>query len=173
MVTPYASGIPQDPTPRSRWPKALMISLAVFGFGVVAFIGFLIFLGSYGLDTKAVPGANLPLRHLETIRGLGLIEEGEKIRYFYSDAVFDVRGGMYFFTDKKVVVYDDELPEVPIVVPFDQITDIKADLSDSFWEDGLIWIRRADDEISFPIPEEGGRRFFEVLTETWKKRFRS
>ena len=69
--------------------------------------------GSIGPDTAVYTGRQIPKRFMETIRSLNLLKEDEQIRYFYSDALIDIKNGLYFVTDKNLVLYSSgwEEPE--------------------------------------------------------------
>ena len=103
---------PFPPTPvRSRlptWAKLLIGFALAATLGVVLLCSGVIYLGLRAPATRALTGSQLPKRHLETIRRLELLDEGERIRYFYSDGWLSIEDGMYFFTDRKVVVYGSD-----------------------------------------------------------------
>ena len=137
---------------------------------VVLPVGFVFYVGVVGPDTKAVPGRQVPARYLERISQLRLLDRGEKIRYFYSDAFLDIENGMYFFTDRKVVLYCTDWQDPRIIVPFSKVVNIEAEFNDSFMEDSLI-ILTLDDQsaVTFPVSSEAGgdRRLFKALKAAW------
>ncbi len=94
---------------------------------------------------------------MSTIRGLNLLEDGEQIRFFYSDAILDITDGMYFFTDRKVVVYGSGLENPAIITPYSMIAAIELAFDDSFFNDSLITLTLVDDTyVSFPVSSESG-----------------
>ena len=90
---------------------------AVVSASVIA----LFVVGSIAPDTAVYMGRQVPERFMTTIRSLGLLKEGEQIRYFYSDALFDINAGLYFVTDRNLVLYSSEWEDPEIIVPFDSI----------------------------------------------------
>lgn len=154
------------------WTKALLIVGGVVGLVMIAICAGLLYIGVKGPETAAIPGSKMRHDHMATIQRLGLLDPGEQIQFFYSDALVDIEQGLYFFTDKKVVVYDKSQADPSIVVPFEKIVDITADFSGSWIDDSTIWLELDDQTmVSFPVATEadGDHRFFEVLKATWKR----
>ena len=89
-----------------------MKALKIFGIGIgsIATIGLigLIILGSLVPETYIYLGHQVPQKYLSEIRSLGLLSEDEKIKYFYTDAAFDIKEGLYFVTDRNLVLYCKE-----------------------------------------------------------------
>ncbi len=154
------------------WAKLLLI----FGIGGAALMiltcAGLVFIGTTGPDIKAVPGSNMRSDEMKVINSLGLLEPGEQILYFYSDALLTIEAGMYFCTDLKVVVYREDAAEPTISATYDEIVDITAEFDDSFFVDSMFYLDLEDGStILFPVSSEAGgdRRFFDSLTAAWKK----
>ncbi len=140
------------------------------GLGALVALGVtgLITIGSIGPDTYVYLGQQLPKRYLEEVKSLGLVADDEKIRYFYSDALFDIKEGLYFVTDRNLVLYCQDWDQPDTIIPFAAIADIKAEYDDSFLEDSYVYVATHDDlEVSFPLSSERGRdkMFVEYLTE--------
>jgi len=141
--------------------------VALVILGMAAFI----VMASYGPETFVVSGRQLPNRYLKTLKGLGLLEDGEKVAFFYSDAFMDIRSGLYFTSDKKVAAYCKDWDPPAISVPLDSIIDLSFEQNDSFWEDSVIWIRSNEEaEFSILVSSEGGgdERFYEYLLHSCK-----
>jgi len=160
--TPYGQH-PWDQGPQlprrglPMWVKIVIIVSILLALLIVAVCGGLIFMVSTGPDTKAVPGAQMPRKHLDTINSLGLLQPGEQVQYFYSDAMMNIENGMYFFTDQKVVVYVKDSAEPKIEVPLGDIVAVDSELSDSWLEDSIIWLELADgSQVTFPVSMEAG-----------------
>ena len=114
----------------------------------------------------------MPQKYIDEIEQLGILEPGESIKFFYSDAMLDIKAGMYFFTDRAVVVYSTEIdPQQPLTrFTYADIVDISHDDTDNFWTDSIIWIETAEEFIYFPVSNEAGgdEQSFKLLTETWE-----
>ena len=155
----------------SRMPKWLWILGGVFAFLAVALVGLLVYAFIVGPDIEVVPGAQVPQKFLSKIRALDLLEPGEQVRFFYSDAFINIiEEGFYLFTDRKVVVYKREYEQPALVLPFAEIKGMDIEFSRSTWEDSQVYLKLADDGVvSFPVSSEGGgdKRFYEALKGTW------
>ena len=73
--------------------------------------------------------------HAKIVRDLGILEDSEKIRYFYSDALVNIRNGMCFVTDSKLVLYNENWAEPQLAVPLHTIVDAQVEYNESFFED--------------------------------------
>lgn len=128
----------------------------------------LVLIGAYGPDTFVYTGRQVPERFVSTIRSLNLLQPDEQIRYFYSDALLDIKAGLYFVTDKNLVLYSTEWDPPEIVIPFDQIESVDAEYVDSVWEDSAVYITtRSGVDVAFPVSAEKGldRKFVEAIKE--------
>lgn len=149
--------------------RLVIIVLSVLGIAVLIAVSVaFMWIGTYGPSTAVYPGRQLPQRFVSRVRDLGLLERGETIRYFYSDALVDIERGMYFVTDRKLVVYSSEWEEPSIVIPFDRIDELSARYDESWLEDSSVFLTTTDGmEISFPVSSEQGldEKFVEAITE--------
>ena len=133
----------------------------------------LIWLGSISPETRALAGSQLTKRNIETIRGLGLLDEGERIKYFYSDGMLSIEEGMYFFTDEKIVLYGKNREPAVTLVDYEDVADITPNFSDSWLMDGTIWIELTDGTpLVMPISAEAGvdQLFYDALVQTWESK---
>ncbi len=160
-------GSPQAPAPKpSRFLRWLLICGIVFAVGMSALFATCIYIGMRGPDTKVLPGRQVPARFTAQIRKLNLLEPGEHIQYFYSDALLNIEEGMYLLTDRKVVIYSRSFDDPALIIPFSEIVDVEATFSDGLFEDSTITMTLADDTfVSFPVSSEGGgdKRMYEAL----------
>ncbi len=170
--SPLGFGSPQvvkPQTPRSqssRILKWLLICGLVFGAVMLALFGTCIYVGVRGPDTRVLPGRQVPARFMAQIRRLDLLDPGEQIQYFYSDALLNIEEGMYFLTDHKVVIYSRSFDDPTVIIPFSEVADVEATFSDSWFEDSIITLRLADDTYTwFPVSSEGGgdKKVYETL----------
>ena len=154
----------------SRMPKWLWILGGSVTFVVVVLLSLVMYVGIVGPGTEVAPGAQVPERFLSTIRALDLLEPGEQVKFFYSDALVNIEDGFYLFTERKVVVYKSEYEQPALILPFAEIKDMDIEFSGSTWEDSQVYLKLADDGVvSFPVSSEGGgdKRFYEALKGTW------
>ena len=149
-----------------RWIWILGGTIAALG---VALVAGLVLIGIHAPDTKVIPGGQVPKLFAEQIRRLGVLEEEEQIRFFYSDALLNIEDGFYLLTDRQVVVYSRRFEEPAIRVPFAEIESLDADWSDSWWTDSQISLElRNQETVGFPLSIEGGgdKRFYKALQES-------
>jgi hypothetical protein len=147
-------------------------TLKYTGLGCVSIIG-LIFIAFVtilfsGPDTAVYPGRQIPKKYMKTIRSLNLLQEDEQIRYFYSDALFDIKTGLYFVTDRNLIAYSSSWEEPETIIPFDQIVSLVVQYDDSFWDDSYVMVTTLSEmEISFPVSSENGldKKFVEAIQE--------
>ena len=135
----------------------IVIGVSLGSFVVLSIIAVVI-LGSIVPETYVYLGHETPKEYMSVIRSLKLLEEDEKVRYFYTDAFIDIKGGFYFASDRKVVVYSNnwEIPET--IVPYEDIEDLSAEYDESFFTDSIIYIStKSGMEITFPVSSEKGR----------------
>ena len=153
------------------WAKVLIgLGIAASTLVVLMCAG-LIYLDTMSPQTRALAGSQLTQRDVKTIRALGLLEDDERIKYFYSDGFLSIEQGMYFFTDRKIVLYARSFDPPLTTVTYDEVVDITSELSDTWIEDGTIWLELADDTyVAMPIASEAGadEYFLSSLVETWR-----
>ena len=175
-ANPYSQPVPPAQIPARRgmpaWLKILIILLVLGAVLMIAICAGLVYMGVKGPPTACVPGSKVRASDMRTIKQLGLLEEGEKIQFFYSDALVDIQQGMYFFTDRRVVVYSETWAEPLIAVTYPEILDIRAEFDGNFFVDSTIWLELEEEYVTFPVSSEGGgdRLFHEALMDMWKKR---
>jgi len=180
-MTQY-SGYEQPPLPEpGHAPKRKGMPIwgwIVLGVVVVVILpcfgcfGFLVYVGSVTPEPTVYAGNRIPQRFLDTAADVGALEPGEDVRYFYSDAVLDIRDGFYFVSDRKVVVYIEGTQGNPLtVVEFDQIKEAELDRDESFFMDSMIYIELEDGTpVSFPVSsdQDGDVRFFEEIEDNYE-----
>ena len=161
-------GSPQPVAPRN--PRGIGFWILVIGGSfavlIIALLTFLFIAGSMGPGTAVVPGKEVPKRFLTTIRSLDVLEAGEEIRFFYSDAMINIEDGFYLLTDRKVLIYSQEFEEPAIRVPFSKIKDMDIQYDESFFVDSQIALTLENDEqIWFPVSSDAGgdKKFFAAL----------
>ena len=115
-------------------------------------------LGSMTPETSVYLGRQIPRKFMKEIRSLELITADEAIKYFYSDAIVDIKEGMYFVTDKNLVVYCKSWEDPGAVIALGDIARIETNYDDSFFNDSQVHVETKDGlEISFPVSSEQGR----------------
>lgn len=144
----------------------------IIGFGCASIVGVIVIalmiIGSIAPDTAVYPGRQIPKRFMTTIRSLNLLKKDEQIRYFYSDALLDIKAGFCFVTDKNLVLYSSNWEEPEVIIPLSQIASLDVVYDDSFWEDTTVFVTTYSGiEISFPVSSEKGldKKFVEAIQE--------
>ncbi len=147
----------------TRLLKIVAIACAsIVGLAVIA----LFVIGSIGPDTAVYTGHQVPKRFMKTIRSLNLLSEGEQIKYFYSDALVDIKAGLYFVTDKNLVLYSTYWEEPETIIPFEQIKSLDAEYDNSFWDDSMVNVTTYSGmEVFFPVSSEKGldKKFVQAI----------
>lgn len=147
---------------RSGFAKWLIIIMLCLAF----FVSMLVYLGRQGPGTRVLSGKQTPARFVGQIRSLGVLEPDEQINYFYSDAFLNIEEGFYLVTDRKVVVYSEDFVDPAIVIPYEDISRVDANYSNSWVRDSLITLTLVDGfDVSFPASPEGGgdKRMVEAI----------
>lgn len=142
--------------------KILKIIGAVVGIFVLGFV----VLAMLGPETSVYSGKQLPAKYIKVIESMDLIEQNESIKYFYSDAIYDIRSGMYFVTDKNLVLYSKAWAEPANIIPLNSIKSVYSQAEDSFNGDIVVTvITDNDDSYIFPVSVENGtdKHFIDAL----------
>src|SRR5687767_6323115 len=86
----YGPPPPPPPPPRRGglpgWGWAIVVILGVILLGCLGGFGVLVYLASKGPETKVYVANEVPAKFVDAAREVGLIEPGEQVRLFYSDA---------------------------------------------------------------------------------------
>jgi hypothetical protein len=151
-------------------PNVVFYASAGIGVFVLGVFILLIALSAMGPGTEVLPGKQLNAKYVNFAINEGLLEPGEQIQYWYSDAFSDFTDGFYFFTDQKVVLYSNSWEEPALLLPFDKILDIEFRHDPSFFEDSQLVLELADGtSVNFPVSSDndGDQRFYRRLTTLW------
>ena len=138
---------------------------------VVGAVVFFWYVGTYGPATRVAPGRQVARQHVETLREIGLLEEGETLQWFYSDALLDIKGGAYIATDRKLAAYNSQWAEPAVVAPYDRITDLSMTDGEGMFFDSVLEVTLDDGTaITIPLATEGGgdRSFYEFAQRKQK-----
>lgn len=138
--------------------KALKIlGISIGSIFAIVYIG-LVILGSLGPETHVYLGHQVPKKYINEIRSLGLLSEDEKMKYFYTDAIIDIKSGLYFVTDRNLVLYCEDWEEPETIIDFKDIIKLEAEYDDTFLNDSMIYVvTKSGLEVSFPVSSEHGR----------------
>ena len=145
--------------------KALKIILIAGGaFMVLLFFG-LAYIGMVSPETFVYTKNDVPQKYVKEMRELSLLENSERLQYMYSDALFDIKDGIYALTDKHLIIYCDEWSDPKTIIAFNEIIDLYVEYDDSFINDSYITVEYAELQVSFPVSSEKGRDkdFFNYL----------
>ncbi len=148
----------------------MKLFLKITGIGcsslVVLLLALVIFIGSVAPETSVYVGNELPKKFVKAVRSQNLLEEDERIQYFYSDAVFDVTASMYFLSDRKLVLQSEEWQQPSILLKFHDIAELDIYRDQSFFSDSTIFVTtHAGEEYAFPLSSEKDldERFYKAL----------
>ena len=125
-------------------------------------------IGSIVPETYVYLGRQVPKKYKTEIKDLGLLDNNEELKYFYTDGFFDIKEGLYFVTDQKLVVYCKDWDEPETIIEFHEVTKLEVEYDDSFVEDSYITLETIHGlELSFPVSSEKKRdkAFYEYLLE--------
>lgn len=145
------------------------IGVGLFAFAILSG---LIYIGLITPEPEVVPGRQVRARFMSQIRNLNILEEGEQVEFFYSDALFNIEEGFCLLTDRKVVIYCRDYHKPSQKIPFSDIADLSVTYDNSFWNDSRISITLTDDTVAtFPVSSEhgGDKRFYKSLMKKWKE----
>lgn len=130
----------------------------IFGSLILLVFLLLIIIGTFAPETHVYLGQQVPKKYKSAMKKLDLLEEGEKIKYFYSNGLTSIKSGLYCITDKKLIIYCDAWEEPKILIDFLDITHLSFEKDSSFLGDSYIYlITNKGDEIQFPVANEKGR----------------
>ncbi len=160
-------GFGEFPPRRKRGPWAVVLGIVggLAGLSCLGCVGFFAWFFTVAPDTQVAEGASVPERHLKTMRDLGVLEEGERVRFFYSDAFLDIEDGFYTLTDRALRIYVKEWEEPSVRIPFEKLTGIGL-ARGGFFEDSTVTVQIEDgNEYEFPLSTEkgGDKRFVAAL----------
>ena len=130
------------------------IAVVVCG-GIISFFAYI---AAVGPETSVYTSNRIPSRFLRTIESIGALDKDEKIQFFYSDALTDIRDGFYFVSNKKVVLYSQTTDSPLTKISFKDIMDVDMIRDESFFEDSEITLYLHDGQVhSFPVSSEHDR----------------
>lgn len=178
-------GVESDPwvgaQPRARMPRALVWTFA--GCAVLVLLAFGATIAFFGyVGASPTPGTSAEAEHeiepavLADMRADGLIEEGERVLYLYSSALFHVREGAAFFTDRRVVAIPSAFEERAgerIEARYDEIAELEFEPAAGALDDSAIHVLLHDGSTFTLVvgDEAGGDVAFErALRAQWSTR---
>ncbi len=136
-----------------KTPRNLFLSILTIFFILSIFSGC-----DDSPDTYVYLGNQMPKKYLKEIRTMNLLENNEKIKYFYSDGLYDIKEGFYFVTDQKLVAYSENWEEPETIIYFNEIISLEVEYHDSWYEDSYIMLKTNDGlELDFPVSSERKR----------------
>jgi hypothetical protein len=124
-----------------------------------------------GPEDEVIPGRQLKARYAREIEELGLLDKNEELAYFYSDAFYSIRNGLYFFTDRKVVLYNEDWEKAKIIVPYNAIVNIELVDGPKAEKRRINIYQRPNTVLSIPLPDKGSgyRQYYDLLVRNWKQ----
>lgn len=170
----------QSPAERRvrRWMWGCGIGCAVLAgllFASIVALGLLSQSGTLP-QTRAVPGDEVAEKFRDYLAEQGLLEDGERILYFYSEGLVHVGEGCSYFTDRRVVSFSDgsrfELARRDIAT-YPEIEAIRVEFEDDWMADSSIEVEMKSGSVLTLLVcnDEGGDREFErLLRNEWHRR---
>lgn len=162
--------MPYPPPPARRgmptWAKVLLVLGGAGILGVAALFGVLIYIGVNSPGTAVIPGRQLKSKFVKQINQLGVLEPGEQIEYFYSDAMIGIEDGFYLVTDRAVILYSRNWTPPVIRVDYADIRDTSTSFSTSWFIDSVMVLTLDDGTvISVPAATENGgdKRMYDAI----------
>ena len=146
--------------------KAVKIVLISLGGILVTGIFILICIGANSPETYIYTGNEIPSKYRRQLNELSLIESDESIIYMYSDALFDIKEGVYILTNKHLIIYLEEWEDPRTIIEFEEIDFLDIEYDNSFFNDSFISVETDYGmTIEFPVSSERGRDrdFFKYL----------
>ena len=109
--------------------------------------------------TEVLKGDEVPDHYRRTLRELGVLEEGERVLYFYSGGLLSIREDGNLLTDRKVVSYCTEDEEFRVwSAAFHEIEDVQVEGADGWLDDTRVTVMlESGDEILLFLSTEDGR----------------
>lgn len=123
-------------------------------------------------DAAVIAGEEMSARDLELLRGEGMLAEGERVLYFYSDGPLSVCEQGSFYTDSRVVSYGDCEGKFEVQqATYSEIKAITPEYQDDLLVNSEVLIERRDGT-SFRLlvsnQENLDEAFVELLQATWE-----
>lgn len=124
-------------------------------------------------DIEAVTGEKLPSEAVTSLLESGIIKEGEKIQYYYSEDLFSFVDNGDLFTNSRVIAFEtnpDTNDRKIYSAVYSEISDIKFIKSESTLEFSEIEIHvknRPTFRLYVSTEEGGDQLFYKKLIEIW------
>ena len=142
----------------------IVIAIIILGLSALLVVGY------YSPETEVISGRQLKKEYADFVKKNKLTDSTENIQYWYSDGFMDFKNGFYFFTEKKIILYNSDWAIPKIEIPLKNIRIINFEKQASSWENGRISLSLKDNTtIDFPLSSEkgGDDKFYNRLMELW------
>ncbi|MBI1292843.1 hypothetical protein GC173_16645 [bacterium] len=165
---------PGPPPEKPKGSRSVVWVCGILGVGcllpiVLTCIG-LMFFGFYietaGPGVSAMEGNKVTPGVRKDLKELKLLGPEDRVIWFYSDGLVSAKEGMYFFTDKDLVLYSQAWQTPEVRIPLADITDLTFTASPGWPDDSMVLVEVKDDEVhTFPLSAEEGKDqvYFEAL----------
>jgi hypothetical protein len=150
----------------------------IFGGFVAAIFAALIVYGAaselgYLPSPDTLAENEVPDRYLTELRESGVIDEDERIYFFYSAGIFSILEDGNLFTNKRVISYEIYEEEFDIYTAYyNEIEKIEMNKSNELWGESEIRVTKKDGSwfVLFVDNEnDKDTRFLEKLNKVWSK----
>ena len=148
--------------------RALLITLIVVGVVFMAAIFGLAYVGATGPETFIYKEKEIPSTFKKEMKDLKLLSEDEKLLYFYSDGLLDIKDGLYALTDQHLILYSTQWSEPETIIGFDEISYLDVEYDESFLNDSYVTVETEYGmSVEFPLSSERGRdkEFYNLLSK--------
>ena len=122
----------------SKW--AYYVFIPIGGIILVFYVYGILSITGIVPPTEVITGSKLTSKHISMLSEKGIINQNEKIEYFYSEGVLSILEGGSILTDNRVIVYEKEGVELKVydillqdIVSIDQLQQ-GSQFSDSIYE---------------------------------------
>ena len=147
------------------------VKIAIAGCGCLSLLVacgfmFLVYIGTQGPSADVEAGNAITQKQQQVFQKLDLLEGGEKVIYYYSDALLDIEAGIYILTDRRIILHSNTWVTPTWKVVFHNINSVSLERDTSFFADSMVTLElNSGDVLIFPLSsfEEGDVKFVERL----------
>lgn len=163
---------PAQPSPRRNTHSAG--NFAIYLFGGALFLETVLSSFNYIPSTQVVDGSRLWTHDVAFLVEEGLIEEDERILYFYSDGYLSIEDDGQLISEDYVVSYSRDPSNGELIglrASYAEIMDVSVAWSESFFDITVITVTldNSDEyELWLSAEEERDKVFVDELTKRWK-----
>lgn len=138
--------------------KMLFIGCGCFSVPLFFAMGIFLYIGFNSPPVHVAPGSGMSQDHAKDLDSLGLLDPGETVFYYYSDALVDIKDSVYLLTDRRLILHNQAWAKPTWKIEFHRIEGVDLKRYDSVYEDNLVKVLLASgEEVDFPLSNDGDR----------------